>query len=153
MELHIPLEAFAVILAGRQLWKAGWSTWYHPRRRTHTHMAAYTWLSIVGLAGMASLSWFGAPLMLGLDMVHALQAPAIIARLNSYMPSMQRATLNSAVNMVQRIAFGLAGLTSGPIVDFVGLRAALIALCVGCGASALYALRGLTRLGTFADKG
>lgn len=151
-ELHIPLEAFAAIFAGRQLWKAAWSTWYHPRRYIGGHMTAYALMSTTGLAGMASLSWFGAPLMLCLDVVHALQSPAIVGRLNSYMPGMQRATLNSVINMVQRTAFGATSAATGVIIDVAGLRAALIVVGVSCGAGALYALRGLTRMRVFAEK-
>lgn len=152
IELGIPLGAFAVILAVRQLWKAFWSTWYHPKRRIGGHMAAYTGLSMAGLAGMASLSWFGAPLMLGLDVVHALQGPAIMARLNSYMPSMQRATLNSVINMVQRLTSAIVGFGVGVLVDMAGLQIALLALCAACGGAAIYALGRLASTTVFTSK-
>lgn len=152
ISLGVPVAAFAGLMAVRNLWKAMWSHWFHPTRHIGRYMATYTLLAALGFVGMASGSWWLVWLVLGHEVVHAMQGPAIISRLNGSMHSQHRATLNSAVNLLQRLSFTVVGPLVGLAVDFGGLRTGAWATGALCAGAAAFALVRLHRYRTFSDK-
>lgn len=146
----LPLALFAVALGIRSLWKAGWSQFYHPKKAAEAHMFGYSALAVLGFLGMASGQWWWLWLLLGHDLVQALQGPALLQRLNAHVPhNDHRATLNSAVNMLQRLAYAGVGLLGGIFADAGGLSMGLLVSMAVCGGPAFFALARLHRLGTF----
>ncbi len=145
----IPVLAFAAILAVRNLWKAWWSR-YHPKRWPFGHMVTYAILAFVGFVGMASGQLWLIWLVLAHDVVHALQGPVLLQRLNGFVPhSDHRATLNSGVNLLQRLAFTAAGPLAGLAYDLGGLMTGLLLMGTLCSGAAFFALARLHKLGTF----
>jgi MFS family permease len=150
--LGIPVAAFAIILAVRNLWKASWSHGYHSIHRPGGHMLGYVILAVLGYVGMASGQWWWLWLVLGHDIVHALQGPAILQRLNNHMPNgSHRATVNSAVNLLQRLTYTIVGPVIGIAADIGGLTTGLLAAGTLCSGAAFFALARLHRLRTFRD--
>jgi hypothetical protein len=146
----IPVAVFAAILAVRNLWKAAWSHWYHPVHRPGEHMLGYAVLAVLAYAGMASGQWWLLVLVLGHDIVHALQGPTLLQRLNDHMPNgNHRATLNSAISLSQRLAYTIAGPIVGLATDLGGLSTGLLFTGTLCGGVAFFALARLHRLRTF----
>jgi hypothetical protein len=146
------VAAFAGLMAIRNIWKAAWSHWFHPKRHMGHYMALYTVLTALGFVGMASGTWWLVWLVLGHEIVHAMQGPAIIARLNGYMHSTHRATLNSAVNLLQRLSFTIVGPLTGLLVDLGGLRTGALATGALCTGAAVFALVRLHRYRVLSDK-
>jgi hypothetical protein len=152
LDLAVPLAGFAGLMAFRNTWKAAWSHWFHPKRHIGRYMASYIVLAALGFVGIASGSWWLIWLVLGHEIVHAMQGPAIIARLNGYMHSKHRATLNSTVNLFQRLSFTVVGPLAGLAVDLGGLRTGALATGTLCTGVAALALIRLHRYHTFSDK-
>ncbi|HKX72813.1 MAG TPA: MFS transporter [Candidatus Saccharimonadales bacterium] len=153
VNMGIPVALFAAILAARNLWKAAWSHWFHPKQNMGRYMTLYVALGAFGFAGMASGNWWLLLLVLGHEIVHALQGPAIMSWLNGHMHSTHRATLNSGVNLLQRLSFTIVGPLAGMAVDTGGLRLGLLATGGLCTLAAGMAVVRLYRLGTFGKKG
>jgi MFS family permease len=154
LSFGLPLVALAVINAGRSLWMAAWSHYFHVAPR-HVGRAlwAYTALALVGSAAMAGGSVFFGLLLLAHNTVRALQTSPIMAKLNGHMQDANRASMNSAVNLVERLAYTIVGPIVGFTVDVGGLGTGMIGVgAVGCGLAAIALLR-LHRLGTFGPKG
>jgi MFS family permease len=148
--MGLPLSVFAAVLAVRSLWKAGWSQFYHPKKAAEAHMLSYAGLSVLAFLAMASGHWWWLWLVLGHDVVQALQGPAILQRLNGHVShNGHRATLNSAVSMLQRLAYAGVGYAAGLFADHGGLAMGLLFSGVLCGGAAFFALARLHRLGTF----
>jgi len=76
----------------------------------------------------------------------------ITARLNAYIEHEYRATINSVINLVQRLVFMLAGPLVGLVVDRSGLKIGLVSTGLVCSTLAFVALARLHRLRTFEDK-
>jgi sugar phosphate permease len=80
-----------------------------------------TALAGLGLAAMATGNVWLVGFVFGHDVIQALSESPITARLQRYIPPEHRAALNSAVNLVTRLGFSLAGLSVGWLVSHVGL--------------------------------
>lgn len=147
--LGIPLAAFSAILAARSLWKA----WLSHRVRQTAHlerrMVAYALLAGFVYFAMASRQIWLVWAVLGHDVVQALQSQPITSQLNEHMAHRHRATLNSLVNLVQRLFYTVAGPLAGLLVDRTGFSIALVLTGTIMTLLALAALVRLHQLGTF----
>lgn len=147
--LGIPLAAFSAILAARSLWKA----WLSHRIRQTSHlerrMVAYALLAGLVYFAMASRQIWLVWAVLGHDIVQALHSQPISAELNEHMEHRHRATLNSLVNLVERLFYTVAGPLVGLLVDRAGFSAALVLTGATMTLLALAALARLHHLGTF----
>ena len=107
--------------------------------------AALAGLAFVGMAtGQRWLIW----LVLGHDVIHALQDSPLLAKLNLHIDHEYRATLNSLVNLVQRLVFSITGPLVGLLVDKRGLSTGLLATGALCSVMAFIAIARLHTLGT-----
>ena len=147
--LGIPVVLFSVILALRSLWKAWLSHRFHQRHHLERNMAVYALLAGVVYAAMATRQLWLLWAVLGHDIVQALQSQPVTAKLNEHMSHEHRATMNSAVNLVQRLAYSLSGPLVGVAVDKAGLSAGLLLTGLAVTGLAFTALVRLHRLGTF----
>lgn len=163
--LGIPAVLFGSILAIRNLAKgllAHRPQWLEQRldRAYRRPLATKTWTlerqfwlygSLAGLVylAMASGQLWLVWVVLGHDIVHALNKQPVTALLNASMAHEHRATLNSLVSLVQRILFTVSGPLLGWLVDAKGLAAGFIAAGIFCSGVAYLALFRLNRLRTF----
>jgi MFS family permease len=152
-KLGIPVIWFSAILAVRSLWKAWLSRRFTQDRHVERNMAVY-----VGLAGLSYLLMATGQLwliwaVLGHDIVQALQGQPITAQLNKHMDHEFRATLNSLVNLVQRLLYSSTGPLLGLLVDRTNLATGFVVTGVLASAVASIALLRLHHLKTFQEKG
>lgn len=152
-KLGIPVIWFSAILAVRNLWKAWLSRRFTQDRHVERNMAVY-----VGLAGLSYLLMATGQLwliwaVLGHDIVQALQGQPITAQLNKHMDHEFRATLNSLVNLVQRLLYSSTGPLLGLLVDRTNLATGFVVTGVLASAVASIALLRLHHLKTFQEKG
>lgn len=131
-EIGIPAAWFGSILAARSLLKAWLSHRYGQTKRFQQRYALLTGLAGLGLAAMATGQVWLVGLVLGHDVVQALSDSPITARLNRYIPADHRATLNSALNLVQRLGYSLAGLMVGWLVSITSLSQTLAIFGAAC---------------------
>lgn len=145
-QLGIPVVLFGAILALRSLWKAWLTHRFHRDEHITRKMSAYT--SIAGLVyiAMATKQLWLAWAVLGHDLVQALGRAPLDRRLNDHIDEDHRATLNSVANLVQRMAYMVAGPVVGLMIDQTSLAAGFIATGVACSAVATIALVRLSRL-------
>lgn len=151
-QLGIPAAWFAAVLAIRSLFKAWLSHRFQRQLRLRRNMLVYSLLIGLVLAAMASGLWWLAPAILGHDIVQALHKRPVTARLNLLMHPDHRATMNSLVNLVQRLSYAAAGPFVGLVADKSGLAAAFIMMGVSGTGLALLALFRLDRLRTFHER-
>jgi hypothetical protein len=90
--------------------------------------------------------------VLGHDVVQALQGQPITARLNEHIQHEFRATMNSLVNLVQRLIYSLAGPFVGLLADRTSLGTAFAVTGVTVSAVAFIALGRLHKLKTFQER-
>jgi MFS family permease len=120
-ELGVAPVWFGSILAGRSLLKAWLSFKFRHTKRFQPRYLLLTALAGLGLAAMATGNVWLVGFVFGHDVIQALSESPITARLQRYIPPEHRAALNSAVNLVTRLGFSLAGLSVGWLVSHVGL--------------------------------
>ncbi len=149
--LGIPVMFFGVILAVRSLWKAGLSHWFHQERHLERNMLGYAGLAGLVYLAMATKQLWLLVAVLGHDVVQALHSQPITGKLNSHIAQDFRATLNSTVNLVQRMVYMVAGPLVGLLVDKAGIQVGFVVTGLTCSAIALAALARLHRLGTFRE--
>jgi MFS family permease len=152
-KLGIPIVWFSAILAVRSLWKAWLSRRFTQERHVERNMVVY-----VSLAGLAYLFMASGQLwliwaVLGHDIVQALQGQPITAELNKHMDHEFRATLNSLVNLAQRMLYSGAGPLLGLLVDKTDLATGFVVTGVVASAVASVALLRLHQLKTFQERG
>jgi hypothetical protein len=149
-KLGIPLVLFSVILAVRSLWKA-WLSHHFTQEGEHVerNMFVYSWLVGLVYVAMATGQLWLAWMVLGHDVVQALQTQPITARLNDYIDHEFRATMNSLVNLLQRLAYSVAGPVAGFVVDRDGLSVGFLVVGVSTSMLALIALARLRKYKTF----
>lgn len=150
--MGIPVVWFAAILAGRSLWKAWLS--HHFARRAHG-FGSLVWFAVTATGvylAMATQQLWLAAFVLGHDVVQALARQPIADQLNERFTSALRATLNSASNLFNRLAFSIAGPFVGLAVDELGLTAALCLTGGAVGLIAAVALARLGAMGTFQER-
>ena len=150
--LGISAVWFGGILAARCAWKAVLSYRIKKERHAARRMFAYAWLAILAYLGMATGQFWLIWVVLGHDTVQALQGQPITAQLNRHMDHKYRATMNSLVNLVQRLLYTFAGPVVGLLADHAGLPVTFIATGVSCGALAFIALARLQKLRTFQSR-
>jgi MFS family permease len=148
----IPLAAFGAILAFRSLWRAGFARFVKQRRHLERNLIAYALLAGLVYFAMAAKQLWLIWIVLGHDAVQALHAQPITAELNVHIAPEYRATLNSAANLVKRLAFTLAGPCIGLLVDHTNLSVGLVVTGIACSVLAFMSLARLHRLGTFQEK-
>ncbi len=151
-DMGIPVVLFSAILAIRSLWKAWLSHKYHQTRRIQRNMMMYAALAGLVYVGMSTGQLWLAWVVLGHDMVQALQEAPIMAQLNSYIEHEYRATINSVFNLVNRLAFMIAGPLVGLVVDRGGLKMGLVSTGLVCSSLAFVAVARLHSMRTFEDK-
>jgi hypothetical protein len=150
--LGMPVVLFSAILAVRSLWKA----WLSRRFTQERHVERNMW-SYAALAGLVYLTMATGQLwliwtVLGHDVVQTLQSQPITAKLNEHFDHEFRATMNSLVNLVQRLLYSLAGPLVGLLVDKHGLAVGFVATGLTSSLVACLALNRLHRLKTFQEK-
>jgi len=147
--MGIPVLLFSAILAIRSLWKAWLSHRFLQKRHIERNMMVYA--SLVGLVylGMATGQLWLVWVVLGHDIVQALQGQPITAQLNAHIHHEYRATMNSLVNLVQRLAYSLAGPLVGWLIDSTNLHVGFVVTGLACSATAFVALLRLKQLKTF----
>jgi len=147
--MGVPVVLFSVILAIRSLWKAWLSHRFTQERHVERNMIVYASLAGLVYLAMATGQLWLAWIVLGHDAVQALQSQPIAARLNVHMHHEFRATLNSLVNLVQRLAYALAGPLLGILVDKAGLQIGFMVTGIVCSAVAFLTLARLRKFKTF----
>lgn len=150
--LGIPAVLFSVILAIRSLWKAWLSHRYHQKQHIERNMVGYAALAGLVYAALASGQLWLVWAVLGHDVVQALSGQPITAQLNDHIEHEYRATMNSLVNLVQRLTYSLAGPFLGLLVDKHGLAAGFMATGLSCSVIAFLALARLHKLKTFQER-
>ncbi len=147
--LGIPVVLFSVILAIRSLWKAWLSHRFAKKRHIERNMVVYSALAGLVYLAMASGQLWLVWAILGHDVVQALSGQPIVAKLNDHIEHEFRATMNSLVNLVQRLTYSLAGPFVGLLVDKRGLPTGFAVTGLTCSAIAFVALARLHKLKTF----
>jgi len=150
--LGIPVVLFSAILAARSLWKAWLSHRVTQERHVGRNMAVYTILAGLTYLAMASGQLWLLWTVLGHDVVQALQSQPITAKLNEHMEHEFRATMNSLVNLVQRLLYSAAGPLLGLLVDRTSLAAGFIVTGITVSVLASVALVKLRCFRTFQEK-
>jgi MFS family permease len=150
--MGIPVVWFSVLLAIRSLWKAWVSQRFTQERHVERNMVAYTSLAGLVYLAMASGRLWLLWVVLGHDVVQALQGQPITARLNEHIQHEFRATMNSLVNLVQRLIYSLAGPFVGLLADRTSLGTAFAVTGVTVSAVAFIALGRLHKLKTFQER-
>ncbi len=147
-KLGIPAVWFGTILAVRSLWKAWLSHTFVLRKHLERAVSAFALIGLVVYLAMASGQLWLVWAVLGHDLIQSLQSEPISGVLNQHIAARYRATMNSAVNVVQRLTFAAGGPIIGFIVDTAGLRAGLTVTGCVCGAFGLIAVTRLRFLKT-----
>jgi MFS family permease len=147
--LGIPVALFSVFLAVRSGVKAVLSRMVVPKKHFETSMKGYAVMAGVVYLGMATGQLWLIWVVLGHDAIQALQAIPITGRLNVHIGHEYRATLNSAVNLTQRLAFSLLGPFVGLVVDRAGLSTGLVVTGLVCSTAGIVAIVRLRMLGSF----
>jgi len=150
--LGIPVVLFSAILAARSLWKAWLSHHVTQERHVGRNMAVYTILAGLTYLAMASGQLWLLWAVLGHDVVQALQSQPITAKLNEHMEHEFRATMNSLVNLVQRLLYSAAGPLLGLLVDRTSLATGFVVTGITVSVLASVALVKLRRFRTFQEK-
>lgn len=150
--LGIPTVLFGGILALRSLWKAWLSHRFQQERHIERNLFAYASLAGLVYLAMASGQVWLVWAVLGHDAVQALQGQPITAQLNTHITHEFRATLNSLVNLVQRLIYSLAGPLVGLLVDKTSLGVGFAVTGVACSMVAFVALARLHHFKTFQTK-
>jgi MFS family permease len=150
--LGISAEWFSVILAGRSLWKALLSHKISQERHLERNMFVYATLVVLVYLGMATSQLWLVWVVLGHDAVQALQSQPITDKLNAHMTHEFRATMNSLVNLVQRLGYSLTGPLIGLLVDATNLGTGFTVTGIVCSALAFLALVRLHKLKTFQER-
>lgn len=151
-ELGIPAVWFSVILAIRSLWKAWLSHRIRQERHVERNMVVYATLAGLTYLAMASGQLWLLWTVLGHDVVQALQSQPITAKLNEHMEHEFRATMNSLVNLVQRLLYSAGGPLLGLLVDRTSLATGFVVTGITVSVLAAVALAKLHRFRTFQDK-
>jgi MFS family permease len=151
-KLGVPVVLFSVLLAVRSLWKAWLSHRFHIQHRLQRAMSAYALLVLLVFLAMASGQIWLIWIVLGHDAIQALHAQPLSHRLNAHMDADHRAMLNSVTNVVQRLAFTVAGPLVGLTVDQASLTTGLVATGCVFSAVAFVALARLRQLNTFREE-
>lgn len=151
-ELGVPVVYFSAILAVRSLWKAWLSHRFTQERHLERNMLGYA--ALVGLVyfAMASGQLWLVGLLLGHDVVQALHKQPLTNSLNVHMDQEFRATMNSTVNLVQRLVFAVAGPLVGLLADTAGLSVTFVVTGVACSTVAFVAIVRLHQLNTFNER-
>jgi MFS family permease len=136
----LPVVLFGALLGVRSLWKAWLSHRYTQERHVERNMGFYAFLAGAVYVGMATGQVWLVWIVLGHDVVQALSGQPLTGRLNAHMHHEFRATMNSLVNLVQRLVFSLAGPLVGLLADKAGLSTALAVTGATCSAVAFVAL-------------
>lgn len=150
--MGIPLIWFSAILAVRSLWKAWLSQRFLQERHLERNMVTYGLLAGMVYAAMAAGQLWLVWAVLGHDVIQALQSQPITAKLNAHIRHEFRATMNSFVNLAQRLVYSLAGPLVGLLVDRDGLRVSFLVTGLACSAVAFVALWRLHSLKTFQER-
>lgn len=151
-KLGISVIWFGVILAIRSLWKAWLSHRFTQEKHVELNMLSYALLAGLVYLAMASNSLWLIWLVLGHDIVQALGKQPIIDKLNDHFDQESRATMNSLVNLIQRLVYSIAGPLVGLMIDKTSLSKSFMIIGVIFSAVALISLVRLRKLGTFKDK-
>jgi MFS family permease len=147
--MGIPVIWFSIILAMRSAWKAWLSHRFRHEKHVERALVSYALLGGLVYAGMATKQLWLVWLVLGHDVIQALQSQPITKQLNLHFSHEYRATMNSLVNLVQRLLYTIAGPLVGLLVDKHGLSVGFLVSGAVCMAIALLALAKLHRLHTF----
>ena len=126
--IGIPVVLFGAIYSGRSLFKAWVSrrvSIEHELQRGMGFLVACAVLPYIAIA--TGVPWL-ALVMLGHDMVHALQASPLAHRYNQHISSRYRAMLNSVVGLQTRLVYALVGPLVGLLIDKKGLQNGMLFL-------------------------
>jgi MFS family permease len=138
--LGIPVVLFSVLLAARSGVKAVLSRVIVPKKHFGTSMKGYAVMAGAVYLGMATGQLWLVWVVLGHDAIQALQTTPITGRLNAHIGHEYRATLNSAINLVQRLAYSLLGPLVGLVVDRAGLATGFVVTGLVCSTAAVVAI-------------
>lgn len=146
--LGISTVWFGALLAVRSFWKAWLSHKVAQERHLERNMVGYALLAATTYFAMASGHWWLLWLVLGHDTIQALASQPIVAKLNEHIAHDYRATMNSLVNLIQRLLYAVTGPLLGSLVDHSITRGFVIAGIISGFASMVAVLR-LRQLRTF----
>jgi MFS family permease len=147
--LGIPVVLFGVILAARSLWKAWLSHRFHREQNVARKETVYASLAGAVYFAMATRNIWLVWTVLAHDVVQALGSSPLTRRLNSHIEEDHRATLNSVANLVQRMAYMIAGPLVGLAIDKTGLSTGLALTGIVASSLALLAVTKLRQLRAF----
>ncbi|MDB5184983.1 MAG: major facilitator transporter [Candidatus Saccharibacteria bacterium] len=147
--MGVPVVLFSVILAIRSLWKAWLSRRFIQERHIERNMLVYASLAGLVYLAMATGQLWLIWLVLGHDVVQALHAQPLTSQLNLHIDHEFRATMNSLVNLIERLVYSLAGPLVGWLVDRRGLATGFVVTGLVCSITAFVAIARLHRLKTF----
>ena len=147
--LGIPVVFFSAILAVRSLWKAWLSQRFKQEGHIERNMYFYAFLAGATYLAMASGQLWLIVLILGHDIVQALQSQPLTNRLNEHINPDHRATMNSVANLIQRLVFTIAGPVVGLLIDREGLHVGFVVTGMVCSLCAFMAIWRLHALKTF----
>ena len=139
-KLGIPTVLFSLILAVRSLGKAYLSHKFIQKRKLERNMFVYASLAGLVYLGMATGKLWLVWVVVGHDVVQALQSQPITGQLNKHMTAEFRATMNSLVNLVQRLFYSLAGPFVGLLIDKTSIGFGFTVTGIACSVLAFVAL-------------
>lgn len=149
LSMGVPIALFGAILAVRSLWKAWLSHRFHSDKHVERNMVFYAALACLTYVAMATQQIWLLWAVLAHDVVQALHAQPITAKLNDLIGSHYRATLNSVNNLVRRLFFAAAGPVVGLVADKKGLQTAFLVIALVTAALSTLALTKLHNLKVF----
>jgi len=147
LSLHLRPEVFGLFLAIRSAFKAILSHFYKGGKN---RLVACTVIAGLVYLAMAAKQWWLLPAVLGHDIVQALHAQPIVARLNQQIDDRHRAMLNSAVNLTRRLTYAGVGPLCSLLIAQTSLQTSLVIMGASFSLVAAIALLRLRQLGTFA---
>lgn len=138
--MGVPVVLFSAILAVRSFWKAWLSHRFVAQKRVERNMLTYAFLVGAVYLGMATGNLWFIWVLLGHDIVQALHRQPLLAGINEHINQYERATMNSIINLVQRLCYAITGPIVGWIADGQGLAAAFSVTGIVCMVIALLAI-------------
>ena len=151
LSLGVPLWAFSIFMAVRNLFKALLAHRFHGEQHLLLTYVGYALTAGLVYAAMASGQVWLIWVILGHDAIQALHEPPLTRRLNHHISAEVRATLNSVANLMQRLVFAVCGPLVGLLVDQAGLSTGFVAIGTVTGTFSLVAVARLNQLKTFSN--
>lgn len=145
----VPTAVFGAIMGVRSLWKAWLAHRFSKQRRLRRNMTVYAALAGSVYQAMATRQLWLIWVVLGHDVVQTLSKQPLARLMNGHMNHRHRASLNSVINLSQRLVYTVTGPLVGLVADRYGLGIGFVVLGLVSSCGAFIALRRLNSRGTF----